>query len=307
MVTGGAGFIGSHIVDDYIASGHEVVVVDDLSTGQERFINKNAKFYKADIRNKKKINEILSIEKVQVLNHHAAQMDVRKSVADPQFDAEVNILGLLNLLEAGKDHGLKQVIFASSGGTVYGDTDLLPTPESAPTHPVSPYGISKLAAEHYLHFYFQTYGVSFTVLRYGNVYGPRQNPHGEAGVVAIFVNKMLSGDKAIINGDGKQARDFVYVKDVVKANIATLTISEPIVVNIGTGVSININQLSDLLVELTATNILPEHGPGKAGEQKISVLDPSLAKKILNWEANTGLEEGLRQTVAYFQNEKENS
>lgn len=305
MVTGGAGFIGSHIVDHYIALGHEVVILDDLSTGQNRFINKNAKFYRINIRDRQKINEIMRLEKVQILNHHAAQMDVRKSVTNPQYDAEVNILGFLNLLEAGKDQGLKQVIFASSGGTVYGDTDILPTPESAPTHPVSPYGISKLAAENYLYFYHLTYGINYTVLRYGNVYGPRQNPYGEAGVVAIFAKNLLAGNKTVINGDGEQARDLVYVDDVVAANELVLSTSEPLTVNIGTGMATKVNEVAEILVKLTTAMRVPEHGPEKFGEQRISVLDATLAKEILGWNPKTRLEEGLRQTVAYFQNDQQ--
>lgn len=304
MVTGGAGFIGSHIVDRYIALGHEVVILDDLSTGQKRFINKNAKFYQIDIRDSAKIYEIMGLEKVQILNHHAAQMDVRKSVADPQYDAEVNILGFLNLLEAGRVNGLKQVIFASSGGTVYGETDILPTPESSPNHPVSPYGISKLAAENYLYFYFLTHKMNYVVLRYGNVYGPRQNPHGEAGVVAIFAKNLLAGDKTIINGDGEQSRDFVYVDDVVSANELALSASIPLTVNIGTGMATKINEVAEILVKIITTSILPEHGPEKFGEQRISMLDATLAKEILGWYAKTRLEEGLRQTVAYFQNDQ---
>ena len=304
LVTGGAGFIGSHIVDRYITLNHEVVIIDDFSTGRKDFINPKAIFYQVNIRNRDQIAQILQKEKPEILNHHAAQMDVRKSVAEPQFDAEVNIIGLLNLLEEGKNNGLKKVIFASSGGAVYGDTEVIPTPESHPTHPASPYGVSKICCEYYLGFYKQTYGIEYIALRYGNVYGPRQNPHGEAGVVAIFTQKMLKGEQPIINGDGEQARDFVYVGDIVDANVAALQYSKSISVNIGTGRSTTVNTLFDRVGVLSKTTFSKNHGPAKPGEQKISVLDSDLATQVLGWKPSVSLDEGLQKTIDFFIHEK---
>ena len=223
LVTGGAGFIASHIVDAYIGKGHQVFVVDDLSSGRREFVNPKAKFYQADIRDSKKIHEIFVKEKPEIVNHHAAQISVRNSVEDPINDAEINLLGLLNLLEEGRTVGVKKVIFASSGGVVYGEAKKLPTPENYhPLQPLSPYGVTKLASEYYLNFYRETYGIQSIALRYSNVYGPRQNPHGEAGVVAIFALKLLKDEVPIINGDGLQTRDYVYVGDVVSANLKSL-------------------------------------------------------------------------------------
>ncbi|RJR30222.1 NAD-dependent epimerase/dehydratase family protein [Candidatus Microgenomates bacterium] len=303
LVTGGAGFIASHIVDKYLELGHDVVIIDNLFTGQKKFINPKVKFYEVDIRDQEKIASIFTQEKPEVLNHHAAQMDVRKSVTDPVFDANVNIIGLINLMENGKKNGLKKVVFASSGGAVYGDAEKLPTPESYPTRPASPYGISKLTSEYYLDFYSQTYGVSYVALRYGNVYGPRQNPHGEAGVVAIFAQKMLKSEQPIINGDGEQSRDFVFVADVVDANVKALDVMEPLKINIGTGKNTTINTIFDNLVRLTGTSFQKQHATAKKGEQKISLLDYSLATQKLNWQPKYSISEGLAQTVEYFKHE----
>lgn len=301
LVTGGAGFIASHIVDAYIADGHDVVIIDDLSTGKEKFINPKAKFYKADIRNKDKIEEIFKKEKPEVLNHHAAQISVRESVADPANDAQINILGLLNLLEAGRKYGLKKVIFASSGGAVYGESGKYPTPENyLPLNPISPYGVSKLTSEYFLNYYHDTYGIDYLALRYGNVYGPRQNPHGEAGVVAIFTLKLLNGETPIINGDGLQTRDYVYVGDVVSANGKALISSEIGAFNIGTGKETNVVEIYDNLKNVIGTDIPAKHGPGKPGEQKRSCLDTTMAKKVLGWKTKVDLKEGLKQTVEYF-------
>jgi len=302
-MTGGAGFIGSHIVDRYIDLGHQVVIVDNLVTGYKKFINPQATFYEVDVRNKDQITDIFTREKPEVLNHHAAQMDVRKSVADPVFDADVNIIGLINLMEAGKNAGVKQVIFASSGGAVYGDAEVLPTPETYPTQPASPYGISKLTSEYYLHFYSQAYGIRYVALRYGNVYGPRQNPHGEAGVVAIFTKKLLAGDTPVINGDGLQIRDLVYVGDIVEANVKALVCNKNLKVNIGTGKETNVNEIFAQLVHLTRSSAKETHGVAKKGEQRKSVLDTSLAKKEFGWESATSFSEGLIRTVEYFKNE----
>lgn len=301
LITGGAGFIGSQIVDTYIGLGHRVVVVDDLSSGKKEFINKKAKLYKIDIRDRKEVEKIIKKEKPQVINHHAAQISVRVSVEDPILDAEVNILGLLNLLEVGRKEGLKKIIFASSGGVVYGEAKLLPTPESyQPKLPLSPYGVTKLASEKYLHFYFLTYKIPYIALRYSNVYGPRQNPHGEAGVVAIFSLKLLKGQSPIINGSGKQTRDYVCVEDVVNANKSALTSGAVGCFNIGTGIETNVIEIYEGLKKVSEKNIPAKYGPEKKGEQKRSCLDISLAKKVLGWEPKVNLETGLRETVEYF-------
>jgi len=304
LVTGGAGFIGSHIVDKYIDLGHQVVVIDNLVTGFKKFINLKAKFYKVDICDREAVEKVFTSEKPELINHHAAQMDVRKSVADPKFDAETNIIGLLNLLQAGKTSGVKKVIFASTGGAVYGDTQVLPTPETYCCRPVSPYGISKLTSEHYLDFYANNYGTSYIALRYSNVYGPRQNPHGEAGVVAIFMQKLLKGEQPKITRDGKQSRDFVFVADVVAANIAALTYTENLIVNIGTGIGTSINELYDKIQAVCGTSFPKTYIPKRPGEQQVSVLDINLAKEKLNWQPISSLDDGLKLTADYFKNEK---
>lgn len=301
LVTGGAGFIASHIVDAYINLGHDVVIVDNLSSGRREFINKKAKFYKADIRDRDKIKDIFTKERPEVLNHHAAQISVRESVLDPINDAEINILGLLNLLEAGRKNGVKKIIFASSGGVVYGEAKQIPTHEDYnPLQPLSPYGVSKLASEYYLNFYYTTYGIQYFALRYSNVYGPRQNPHGEAGVVAIFSLKLLNGEIPIINGDGKQTRDYVYVGDVVEANKIALTSSEGGVFNIGTGIETNVLEIYQNIKEITGSSVSAKHGPAKSGEQKRSCLDSRLAAEKLDWKAKINLDEGLKKTIEYF-------
>lgn len=300
LVTGGAGFIGSHVVDQYIDAGHEVLVIDDLSTGKKDNLNPKAKFFQLDIRSQQAADLIIK-EKPDVLNHHAAQMDVRKSVEDPQFDADVNIKGLLNLMEAFKKAGsLKRTIFASTGGAIYGDADQIPTPETYPTRPICPYGVSKLSSEHYLYYYHQVFNLPYTVLRYGNVYGPRQNPHGEAGVVAIFTQKMLKNEPAVINGPGKQTRDFVFVKDVAFANKLALEKNINGIFNIGTGKQTNVNTIFRTLKELTKTKIEEKHGPARAGEQQKSCLDYSKAQAKLDWQPQVDIKTGFKKTVDWF-------
>lgn len=306
IITGGAGFIGSHIVDQYIKLGHEVYVIDSLSTGKKENINPQAKFHQADIRDKEKINDIFKKVKPDLLNHHAAQLDVRKSVADPIFDAEINIIGLLNLLEAGKKNNLKKVIFASSGGVIYGEAAVIPTPEDYhPLQPLSPYGIAKLTSEYYLYYYYKAYGIPFIALRYGNVYGPRQDPFGEAGVVAIFARELLKGEQPIINGDGKQTRDYVFVEDVVQANVLSLSSSFVGSLNIGTGRQIDVNSIFNLLVRLTGREASEKHGPAKIGEQRRSALNIQKAKKILKWMPKFNLQQGMEKTVVFFRNKYE--
>ncbi len=221
LVTGGAGFIASHIADAFIEEGHSVHILDNLSSGFEKNINPKASFIKADIRDKS-LSKIFEKEKFDVINHHAAQMDVRRSVADPAFDAEINILGTINLLQNAVKYKVSKFMFASTGGAIYGEQEYFPADEKHPTAPLSPYGISKLSVEKYLFFYKAQYDLNYSILRYANIYGPRQNPHGEAGVVAIFSKKLLNGEQPVINGEGKQTRDYTFVKDVVKANLLAL-------------------------------------------------------------------------------------
>jgi len=300
LITGGAGFIASHISDAYIKRGHNVVVIDNLSTGKKEYLNGKASFYQADIRDRKIVEEIFQKEKPEVLNHHAAQISVRYSVEDPRNDASINILGLLNLLEAGKPY-LKKVIFASSGGVVYGEADKMPTPEDyVPLCPLSPYGVAKLAGEYYLNYYQKNFGIRGVSLRYSNVYGPRQNPHGEAGVVAIFSKKVIKGEAPVINGDGLQTRDYVYVGDVVSANQLVLAkdVSGPF--NIGTGIETNVVGIWQKIAKITGTDIKAVHGPAKLGEQKRSVLHNSLAWEKLAWQPLVDLESGLKETVKFF-------
>jgi UDP-glucose 4-epimerase len=300
LVTGGAGFIASHIVDRYIELGHEVLVVDNLATGRLENLNVKARLLPMDIRDPRLV-DLFDAERPEVVNHHAAQAAVRRSVADPQFDAQVNIVGSINLIECCRRFGVRRVIFASSGGAVYGDTEILPTPEGEPAHPASPYGISKLAVEHYLECWQALYGISTIPLRYANVYGPRQNPHGEAGVIAIFAHRLLRGEAPMVNGDGEQTRDYVYVGDVVNANVRALErldVAGP--VNIGTGVESSVNDLLRHLGRAVENPAKAIHGPAKAGEQRRSAVDPSRAKKLLGWTPQVTLEEGLRRTVEYF-------
>lgn len=300
LVTGGAGFIGSNVADRFISLGHKVVIIDNLSTGFKENVNPKARFYKVDI-NSKKIEQVFKDEKPEILCHHAAQIDVRKSVADPIFDAKVNIEGTLNLLNNCVKYKTKKVIFASTGGALYGEQDYFPADEGHPERPLSPYGIAKLAIEKYLYFYKESYDLDYVSLRYANVYGPRQNPWGEAGVVAIFTQRLLSGEKAIINGDGKQTRDYVYVKDVVVANLLALKHTESDFFNIGTGIETNVNAIFRLLKKNTGSKQEEIHGLKKPGEQKRSVLDYSKAKKILGWSPKYHLEERMEETVKYYQ------
>jgi len=300
LVSGGAGFIGSHVADAYIAAGHEVVIADNLSTGHDRNLPRGARFARVDIRDRAAVVGLIERERPEVLNHHAAQMDVRRSVADPVFDAEINLIGLLNLMEAGRAHGLRCVVFASSGGTVYGENQGLPAREGEPTEPVSPYGVAKLASERYLHYYAHLYGIRYVALRYANVYGPRQDPHGEAGVVAIFSGSLLRHEQPVINGDGKQTRDYVYVADVARANVLALKGDYRGPLNIGTAVETDVNQLFALLCEAAGFHPPERHGPAKPGEQSRSSLDPAKARATLGWAPTVPLAEGLARTVDYF-------
>jgi UDP-glucose 4-epimerase len=299
VVTGGAGFIASHIVDAYVGLGHEVHIVDDFSTGQKANVNARATLHTLDIADAQAAKLIERI-KPDALSHHAAQMDVRHSVADPTFDARVNIIGFINLLEGCKNSGVKKVLFASSGGAVYGEQDVFPAPESHPTQPASPYGVSKRTGELYLSYYHQAYGLPYIALRYANVYGPRQSPHGEAGVVAIFAALLRGGKTPLINGDGKQTRDYVYVGDVVAANVAALESDYIGAINIGTGVETDVVAIFQNLCQAMGAQVTARHGPPKPGEQRRSCLDNRHAAAVLGWQPKVALAEGLRRTAEYF-------
>jgi UDP-glucose 4-epimerase len=299
VVTGGAGFIASHIVDAYLEQDHEVHIFDDFTTGQKANVNTQATLHQVDIAENEAARLIEQI-KPDVLSHHAAQMDVRRSVADPTFDARVNILGFINLLEAGKNSGVKKVIFASSGGAVYGEQEVFPAAESHPTQPASPYGVSKRAGELYLSYYHQAFGLPYIALRYANVYGPRQSAMGEAGVVAIFLSLLLGGKTPVINGDGRQTRDYVYVGDVAAANMAALQSSFVGPINIGTGVETDVVTIFQHLREAVGSSIEAQHGPPKAGEQRRSCLDTGRAAQILGWRPQMTLKDGLRHTSAHY-------
>ena len=299
LVTGGAGFIGSHIVDAYLKNGHEVLIFDNLSTGKKENLNPKARNFTVDITTPKAI-ELIKKEKPEVLNHHAAQINLRLSVKDPLFDAKVNILGFLNLLEAGKEI-FKKVIFASTGGALYGDAKVVPTPETYPAHPVSPYGVAKLTGENYLYYYKKIYKLPSIILRYANVYGPRQNPHGEAGVVAIFCEKFVKKQQPVINGNGKQTRDFVFVSDVVSANLKALKLERSEIFNIATAQETDVNTIFENLKRAFSSSFKAVHAPGKKGEQQRSCLSFEKAKKELYWEPEVNLKEGLKLTARFFQ------
>ncbi|MBM4123573.1 MAG: NAD-dependent epimerase/dehydratase family protein [Nitrospira sp.] len=299
VVTGGAGFIGSHLVDRLVQEGHEVVVVDNLSTGKRKQVNRAAELYKMDIQNPR-LERVFRKERPAMLMHLAAQMDVRRSVADPVFDAQVNILGTLNVLEQAVRHGTRKVVFASSGGAIYGEQEVFPASESHPTRPASPYGISKLSGEHYLGYYQRVSGIQYVSLRFANVYGPRQDPSGEAGVVAIFSQKLLNGEQPVINGNGRQTRDFVYVDDVVEAHLAVMGREVQDIYNVGTGQETSINELFRVMADLTTPGAKELHGPAKKGEQLRSVIDSSKLRRELGWEPRVSLREGLGRTVEFF-------
>ena len=299
LVTGGAGFIGSHLVDRLVQEGHEVVVVDNLSTGKRRNLNRAARFYKLDIQSWR-LERVFRNERPNIVMHLAAQMDVRKSVEEPIFDAQVNVLGMLNVLQQAVRHGVRKVVFSSSGGAIYGEQEIYPAPESHVTRPLSPYGISKLCGEQYLSYYQRVSGLQMVSLRYANVYGPRQDPDGEAGVVAIFIQKLLNNEQAIVNGNGRQTRDFVYVEDVVEANLAVMGQETQGTYNVGTGEETSINDLFRILITHTNSTCKEVHGPAKNGEQARSVIDSGKLRQELSWEPKTELSEGLKRTVDFF-------
>ncbi len=299
LVTGGAGFIGSHIVDRLIEENHKVVVVDNLSTGNRKNLNKKTEFLKMNICDKE-LADVFKKGKFDYVFHLAAQIDVRKSVENPQKSANDNILGSLNILENCKEYKVKKIIFASTGGAIYGDADIIPTPESYSENPLSPYGIEKLSVDKYLNYYYKIFKLPYISLRLGNIYGPRQNSKGEAGVVAIFIEKMMRGESPVINGPGKNTRDFVYVEGVVEASILAMKSKKIGVYNIGTGKETNINTIFRNLKKLLNSDYKEIHGEVKQGEQKRSCLDNRKAKKDLNWNPKIKIEEGLQKTVNCF-------
>jgi len=299
VVTGGAGFIGSNIADAYVARGWRVTIIDNLSGGDRRNVNARADFHQLDIRDAA-AGDLIRELKPDVISHHAAQMDVRKSVADPAADADVNVVGTLRILEAAIDAAVKRFIFASTGGAIYGEPVEVPQTESHPTAPLSPYGCAKLSVEHYLHYYRVVRGLSSAALRYANVYGPRQNAHGEAGVVAIFAGRLLDGQQSTINGSGTQTRDFVYVDDVVAANMAASDAEWQGEYNVGTGVETSVNELYESLASIAGIDLPATHAPAKEGEQMRSVLDGTRLRALAKLPESTKLNDGLAKTFAWF-------
>jgi len=305
LVTGGAGFIGSHVVDALIEQGHEVAVVDDLSTGKREHVNPRARFYRLDIRDAQGLEEVFAAERPEIVNHQAARANVRESLEKPVLYAEVNVIGSLNLLELSRKYGVEKFIYASTGGAVYGEPEYLPADEAHPINPLDPYGASKHFVEHYLYLYSVNYGLRYTILRYPNVYGPRQDPYGEAGVVAIFTGQMLRGEQAVINGSGEQERDFVYVGDVVEANLQALDRGDGGIYNLGWGFGTSVNEIFARLKEITGYEKEAVHGPPKKGEVFKICLDATKARRELGWVPRVGLDEGLRMTVEYFRRKGE--
>jgi UDP-glucose 4-epimerase len=299
LLTGGAGFIGSHVAEALLERGHEVAVLDDLSSGKRENIPEGAVFYEMDIRSG--CPRVFEEFRPEALLHQAAQMDVRRSVREPAFDADINILGTIRFLQNCVEHEVGKVVFASTGGAIYGEQLEFPATEDHPQYPVSPYGVSKLAAERYLHYYRVQYGLHYVALRYSNVYGPRQDPHGEAGVVAIFCGNLAAGRSSTINGTGEKTRDYVYVEDVARANVLALENEAPSgAYNVGTGVETSVNGLYELLLGISGKDLPPEHGPAKPGEQARSSVDPTKAARLLGWRPEVNLKTGLEETFRFF-------
>lgn len=319
LVTGGAGFIGSHIVDLLIENNYRVVVVDDLSSGREENLNKDGQFYKLSITDKKGLDEIFQQERPDYVSHQAAQISVYLSIRDTLFDAQTNILGSLNLLQCCVDYQVKGIAFASSGGTIYGEPEHFPVTEAHTFQPLSPYGISKVAVEHYLSFYQKNYNLANVSLRYGNVYGPRQDPYGEAGVIAIFIEKMLKGEVPTINGDGEYIRDYVYVGDVAQANLLAIKnmLKLAIVINkeeikekynfnnfnLGTEIGTSVNELFHILKKIIKFPHPANYGPPRLGDLRKNILDCQLIKRIWGWQPEVNLSEGLKKTIDWFKNQ----
>jgi UDP-glucose 4-epimerase len=300
MVTGGAGFIGSHVVDACLAEGYDVFVVDDLSTGKRENVNPQARLYVVDLRDVRSLEQVFAQERPEYICHLAAKANVREAMALPILYAEVNIIGSLALLEAARKYGCKKIVYASTGGAVYGEPEYLPVDENHPIKPLDPYGASKHHVEHYLYIYRTHYDLDFTILRFPNVYGPRQDPYGEAGVVAIFAMQMLNGKTPVINGSGEQERDFVYVTDVARANVLALTRGSGEIFNLGSGIGTSVNSIFAQLREITGSQCEEVHGPAKKGEVFRTYLSWEKAKAGLGWRAEIPLREGLERTVAHF-------
>ncbi|MFV2008119.1 MAG: NAD-dependent epimerase/dehydratase family protein [Longimicrobiales bacterium] len=305
LVTGGAGFIGSHVVDAHLARGDRVWVVDDLSTGKRENVPAEAEFVEMDIADAG-LRDLFRDVEFQLVNHHAAQVNVRTSVDDPMRDAGVNVAGLLNILEGAREAGTDRVVYVSSGGVVYGEPEQVPTPETAPKLPLSPYGVAKLAGEHYLHYYREIHGIDYVALRYANVYGPRQDPHGEAGVVAIFSQRLIGEEELTIFGDGEQTRDYVFVKDVVSANVKAADLDIPggdgldaVAFNVGTGQGTSVNRLADLLEEIAGIHPGRVYRAERPGELRHSTLD---ARRFgeWGWAPHFALRDGLRETFQFI-------
>jgi len=299
LVTGGAGFIGSHIVDTYIREGHRVAVLDNLSTGKRERVHPDAKFYDMDLIDPE-VKGIFEKEKIEAINHHAAQISVTQSVADPAFDAEINIVGSLKLLELAATYKVKKIVFASTGGALYGEQDYYPADEEHPTQPMSPYGIAKLTVERYLNYYRENFSIQPTILRYSNVYGPRQDPHGEAGVVAIFCKQLLKDQQPVIFGDGEQTRDFVSVFDVVNANLKALSENCQGTYNVGTSEETSVNAVTALLIKSSGKALSPQYNPPRMGEQRRSCIDYRKFNKDHGWQPTQVLDKGLKDTFDFF-------
>lgn len=299
LVTGGAGFIGSHVVDGLIEAGYDVAIVDDLSTGHRRNLNPKARFYEISICDPG-LAQVFEQERPDYVDHHAAQMNVRRSIIDPEYDARVNILGSLNLIQCAVKYGVKNFVYISSGGAAYGEPEYLPCDEAHPINPICQYGVTKHTVEHYLFLYGRNYGLNYAVLRYPNVYGPRQDPYGEAGVVAIFTRQMQHGQQVYINGSGEQVRDFVYVSDCARANVMLIEDGGREIFNLGCGVGTSVNEIYQHLKEINQYPLEARHNPAIVGETFRIYLDASKARRMLNWEPTVGLREGLERTAAYF-------
>lgn len=304
LITGGAGFIGSTAADRFLAAGWDVAILDDLSSGKRTNVPAGARFYPVDVRSEA-ATEAIKKERPEVICHQAAQIDVRRSMSDPRFDADVNVGGILNVLQAAVAAGsVQHVIFASSGGATYGDTDVIPTPESHPQRPVSCYGAAKASSEIYLGVYRANHGIKVTALRYANVYGPRQDPHGEAGVVAIFCGRLLEGKPCTIYGDGGQTRDYVYVGDVARANVLAAEKRYDGPLNVGTGIETDVNAIYGHLARAAGVSLPAEHAPGRMGEQRRSCVDPSAAGTAIGWRPEVAIADGLARTMEYFRGQK---